>query len=279
MSDQHVEDAAATSTSNTSISLLGLVVASGSNNSALPPSPAADTVKNGKTELAPVDAVSSGAAASAAGGESSITNDVDAVHEEVAVGAASSHLEDSDVAKSGAEHDDEEEDAAELDTVAANDVKNIILQVLSPYFDDDVSATSDVGGGGGAGEGMGVGGNAGPGPSGPPNTGGKAGTGAPPPTAAPHEHEEEISEDVAQRYDHVKSEMWIARICDGIMERLVGLGKPFKFVVHAMVMRKCGAGLHVCSSCYYAPSDGWLSHSHDLSAHLYAVVTVYWCAT
>ncbi|TPP55275.1 Tctex-1 family protein [Leishmania donovani] len=139
--------------------------------------------------------------------------------------------------------------------VAASDVKNIILQVLSPYFDDDV--------GGGAAAGPGGDLAAIPSASGP---------------SPPAIEEDRDGDDTAQRYDHFKAEEWVALVCDGIMERLVALGKPFKFVVHAMVMRKCGAGVHVCSSCYYAPMDGWLSHAHDLSAHLYAVVTVYWCA-
>ncbi|CAJ1988018.1 Dynein light chain Tctex-type [Leishmania donovani] len=154
-----------------------------------------------------------------------------------------------------ADEDEEEDDAGHWERVAASDVKNIILQVLSPYFDDDV--------GGGAAAGPGGDLAAIPSASGP---------------SPPAIEEDRDGDDTAQRYDHFKAEEWVALVCDGIMERLVALGKPFKFVVHAMVMRKCGAGVHVCSSCYYAPMDGWLSHAHDLSAHLYAVVTVYWCA-
>lgn len=117
----------------------------------------------------------------------------------------------------------------ELAGIASNEVKNIILQVLSPYFEDDGSDGGD-------------------------------------------------EEDTAQRYDHLKCKSWIQLICDGIQERLLGLGKPYKYVTHCMIMRKCGAGMHVCSSCYYGAADGWVSHAHDLSAHIYAVVTVYWCA-
>lgn len=153
------------------------------------------------------------------------------------------------------DEDEDEDDTGHWERVAASDVKNIILQVLSPYFDDDVGdGAAAVPGGDLA---------AIPSASGP---------------SAPAIEEDRNGDDTAQRYDHFKAEEWVALVCDGIMERLVALGKPFKFVVHAMVMRKCGAGVHVCSSCYYAPMDGWLSHAHDLSAHLYAVVTVYWCA-
>jgi hypothetical protein len=193
------------------------------------------------------------------------------------------HIEDDDTDREDRDNDGDDEDAAVLDTVAANDVKNIILQVLSPYFDDDVGgAAEEVAGVDGIGSPTGGNNNTASGSpatssANPKDSGGVAPTSTASPSPA-QERGEEAGEDIAQRYDHVKSEMWIARICDGIMERLVGLGKPFKYVVHTMVTRKCGAGLHVCSSCYYAPSDGWLSHSHDLSAHLYAVVTVYWCA-
>ncbi|KAK7196801.1 Dynein light chain Tctex-type [Novymonas esmeraldas] len=172
----------------------------------------------------------------------------------------------------GAEGEEGEEgDAGQWERVAASDVKNIILQALSPYFDDDA--------GGGAAVVPGV--DLAPPP---PSSSGPGGAGKSSPAvpgsqrSAAAVDDDRGAEDTAQRYDHFKSEEWIALVCDGIMERLVALGKPFKFVVHAMVMRKCGAGVHVCSSCYYAPTDGWLSHAHDLSAHLYAVVTVYWCA-
>lgn len=127
------------------------------------------------------------------------------------------------------EGEDKEEEGQEPEVVgiASNEVKNIILQVLSPYFEDDGSEGGE-------------------------------------------------EEDTAQRYDHVKCKDWIQLICDGILERLVGLGKPYKYVTHCMIMRKCGAGMHVCSSCFYGTGDGWVSHAHDLSAHIYAVVTVYW---
>lgn len=138
---------------------------------------------------------------------------------------------------SDAEKNEEEEVEEEVDHelehelagIASNEVKNIILQVLSPYFEDDGSDGGD-------------------------------------------------EEDTAQRYDHLKCKTWIQLICDGIQERLLGLGKAYKYVTHCMIMRKCGAGMHVCSSCYYGAADGWVSHAHDLSAHIYAVVTVYWCA-
>jgi hypothetical protein len=82
--------------------------------------------------------------------------------------------------------------------------------------------------------------------------------------------------DVQHRYDHNKAQIWINSICDSVMDKLVKLRKPYKYVVHSMVMKKSGAGMHVCSSCLYSQNDGWMSHAHDLSQWLYCVVTVYW---
>lgn len=190
--------------------------------------------------------------------------------------AQGSFYDDALAGADGAEEepqDEEDEDVGQWERVAASDVKNIILQTLSPYFDDDV-------GGGAAvvpGVDIAVPTSAAGQSATKPGTGAMGGQQQRLAAAAPIE-DDRAAEDTAQRYDHFKSEEWIALVCDGITERLVALGKPFKFVVHSMVMRKSGAGVHVCSSCYYAPTDGWLSHAHDLSAHLYAVVTVYWCA-
>ncbi|KPI83227.1 putative Dynein-light chain-protein [Leptomonas seymouri] len=277
MSDQRAEDAAVTSTSHNSTLMSSMANTSNSNgNSSPPPSYSVDSTPN-PVERSPDGNNGSEEVAGAAVDANPQADGDDADRAEGSVNGSSQHLEDSGLDKNATGHDEEEEDAAEIDTVAANDVKNIIIQVLSPYFDDDVRGGTDVAGI----DTLGVGGNSRATPSGTSNPANKEGNDMAVPafsSSAPQEQEEEAGEDVAQRYDHIKSEMWIARICDGIMERLLGLGKPFKFVVHTMVMRKCGAGLHVCSSCYYAPSDGWLSHSHELSVHLYAVVTVYWCA-
>lgn len=142
----------------------------------------------------------------------------------------SAHDGESDEEKP-AEGEEVEEDHHDHETVgiASNEVKNVILQVLSPYFEDDGTEGGD-------------------------------------------------EEDTAQRYDHLKCKTWVQLICDGIQERLLAFGKPYKYVAHCVIMRKSGAGMHVCSSCYYGAADGWVSHAHDLSAHIYAVVTVYWCA-
>lgn len=84
--------------------------------------------------------------------------------------------------------------------------------------------------------------------------------------------------DIQHRYQHNKAQVWINSICETILDKLIKLRKPYKYVVNTMVMRKSGAGMHVCSSCYYGQADGWISHAHDLSQWLYCVVTVYWSA-
>ena len=84
--------------------------------------------------------------------------------------------------------------------------------------------------------------------------------------------------DIQHRYDHNKAQVWINSICDTVMDKLTKLRKPYKYVVHSLVMKKSGAGMHVCSSCYYSVTDGWMSHEHTLSPWLYCVVSVYWSA-
>lgn len=189
----------------------------------------------------------------------------------------------------GGVNDTSHEEGLAIVGIAANEVKNIILQVLSPYFDDDGGGG---GGGGGANTGVGTPTTASPTTkqeeggysSGEGNAEGGAGkegesaAGRVPAGGAAAPLPPDEDEDTAQRYGHIKAKSWVQLICDGITERLVAMNKPFKFVTHIMVMRKCGAGMHICSSNYYCQTDGWLSHAHDLSPHIYAVVTVYWMA-
>lgn len=163
---------------------------------------------------------------SSRGPEPSVSGKISASGE-ISDGLGEKDMEDDEEDEGGEKEEEGQEQ--ELVGIASNEAKNIILQVLSPYFEDDGSEGGE-------------------------------------------------EDDTAQRYDHIKCKDWIQLICDGILERLVGLGKPYKYVAHCMIMRKCGAGMHVCSSCYYGAGDGWVSHAHDLSAHIYAVVTVYWLA-
>ncbi|CCW69162.1 unnamed protein product [Phytomonas sp. Hart1] len=150
--------------------------------------------------------------------------------------------------------------------VSINEVKNIVLQILSPYFDDDGGGDDPI-------------------PSHvidekAPGAGGDDIRDEGAANESTHVEsglvDDDYYNDTAQRYDHNKSLAWTQLICDGIMKKLILMDKPFKYVVHCMIMRKTGAGIHVCSSNFYGPIDGCLSHSHDLNPHIYAAITVYW---
>lgn len=81
-------------------------------------------------------------------------------------------------------------------------------------------------------------------------------------------------------YDHAKASGWIAKICDTVLnsDKLVKARKPYKFVVNAMVVRAAGAGVHVSSSCYLGPHDGYhIEEYNNAQKQIYAALTVYWC--
>ncbi|CCW61248.1 unnamed protein product [Phytomonas sp. EM1] len=150
--------------------------------------------------------------------------------------------------------------------VSSNEVKNIVLQILSPYFDDDGGGDDPIHPHAIDEKAPGVGGD----------DSRDQGLQSDSAHAEAGLVDDDYYNDTAQRYDHNKSMAWTQLICDGIMKKLILMDKPFKYVVHCMIMRKTGAGIHVCSSNYYGQSDGCLSHSHDLNPHIYAAVTVYW---
>lgn len=52
-------------------------------------------------------------------------------------------------------------------------------------------------------------------------------------------------------YQHNKVNRWTADIVDNVLTDLTKLGKPFKYIVQAVIMQKNGAGLHTASSCYW----------------------------
>jgi dynein light chain Tctex-type 1 len=90
--------------------------------------------------------------------------------------------------------------------------------------------------------------------------------------------EEEVLEEGGQTppYSHAKAAMWVQKILETTMEKLVRLRKPYKYVLHVTVARKVGAGLHVANSCYFSPHDGSVTEIYDASEHLFCSVTVFW---
>lgn len=84
---------------------------------------------------------------------------------------------------------------------------------------------------------------------------------------------EEILKD--QPYDHSRIGQWINDICERCTKELVGLGKPFKYVMTAVIMQRNGAGLHTVSSCFWDnANDGSASYKYDNKA-MYCVATCY----
>lgn len=82
-----------------------------------------------------------------------------------------------------------------------------------------------------------------------------------------------------QKYDHDVAQVLVSRLCEKVMENLLKLRKPFKYVVNSVIMRKCGAGAHVCCSAQMsATSDGCYTEFMDVTDTIWCVVTVFWCA-
>ncbi|KAJ1483275.1 dynein light chain Tctex-type 1-like protein [Baffinella frigidus] len=76
-------------------------------------------------------------------------------------------------------------------------------------------------------------------------------------------------------YNQKKVGQWISNICEQTTKKLVGLGKPFKFVVTCVIMQRNGAGLHTTSSCFWDnANDGSASYRFEEKT-LYCVTTVF----
>ncbi|CAF0724954.1 unnamed protein product [Adineta steineri] len=76
-------------------------------------------------------------------------------------------------------------------------------------------------------------------------------------------------------YQHNKVNRWTADIVDHVLTELTKLGKPFKYIVQAVIMQKNGAGLHTASSCYWDnTTDGSCTVRWE-NKHLYAIVSVF----
>ncbi|EDQ92428.1 uncharacterized protein MONBRDRAFT_19126 [Monosiga brevicollis MX1] len=69
---------------------------------------------------------------------------------------------------------------------------------------------------------------------------------------------ESIDQSIGQSsYQHSKVNQWTSNVVEQCLKRLTGLGKPFKYIVHCVILQKNGAGLHTASSCFWDNStDG-----------------------
>ena len=72
---------------------------------------------------------------------------------------------------------------------------------------------------------------------------------------------------------------WTSNVVEGCLKRLASLSKPFKYVVAANIMQRCGAGVHTAATCWWdAETDGKMCVTYDKNSTMYVVVSVFWVA-
>ncbi|EPZ31947.1 Tctex-1 domain-containing protein [Rozella allomycis CSF55] len=76
-------------------------------------------------------------------------------------------------------------------------------------------------------------------------------------------------------YHHNKVAQWNANIVELTLKKLVGLNKPFKYVVTCVIMQKTGAGLHAASSCYWDNATDASTCFKWENKSMYTIVNVY----
>jgi len=61
----------------------------------------------------------------------------------------------------------------------------------------------------------------------------------------------------SQSYQLAKINTWTSSIVETILNSLIKLNKPFKYIVSCVIIQKNGAGLHTASSCFWdSTTDG-----------------------
>ena len=66
--------------------------------------------------------------------------------------------------------------------------------------------------------------------------------------------EEELKEG---NWDEEKVPVYINKICERGMQALVGLGRPYKYVITVVMQQKVGSTIHSSMSCHWSnPADG-----------------------
>ncbi|UJR13732.1 hypothetical protein I4U23_000742 [Adineta vaga] len=76
-------------------------------------------------------------------------------------------------------------------------------------------------------------------------------------------------------YEHNQVNRWSADIVDQTLTELTNLKKPFKYIVHAVLMQKNGAGIHTASSCFWDnTTDGSCTVRWE-NKYVYAIVSVF----
>ncbi|XP_026682446.1 dynein light chain Tctex-type 1 [Diaphorina citri] len=76
-------------------------------------------------------------------------------------------------------------------------------------------------------------------------------------------------------YNHSKVNTWLSNVIDSIIESLVKLQKPYKYIVTGTIVQKNGAGLHTASSCLWDNNtDGSCTVRWDNNT-MYCIVSVF----
>jgi dynein light chain Tctex-type 1 len=75
-------------------------------------------------------------------------------------------------------------------------------------------------------------------------------------------------------YQHSKVSQWVSTIIESCMKKLMGMEKPFKYIVTCVIMQNNGAGFHTATSCYWESCDGSYIHKFE-GKNLYCITSVY----
>merc|ERR1712167_399365 len=86
-----------------------------------------------------------------------------------------------------------------------------------------------------------------------------------------------------EQYREAMVPHWIDAICDGAMQELTRLNKPFKYIVSCIIMQKNGAGVHTATSAYWDTSSDNLviaqypddKHKDKAEGRMYCICTAY----
>ncbi len=78
-----------------------------------------------------------------------------------------------------------------------------------------------------------------------------------------------------ETYNHSKVPQWTSSTIEGCLKRLKDLGKPFKYVVTAVLMQKNGAGLHTATSCFWDNTTDGSATLRWENKSMYCIVTVF----
>ena len=72
-----------------------------------------------------------------------------------------------------------------------------------------------------------------------------------------------------------KVPIWTGDVVESVLKELMGMQKPFKYAVSAVIMQRNGAGLTSASSCFWdADTDGSKSVTWE-GEHMHCIVTVF----